>query len=335
MTRSFQDDLEELLKSQKYCDFKITCNGEEFNVHKAIICARSPVIAAAVDRGFKVRTLRSGKISFLWLRQEKESGTGVIRADSFSPKTVRSMIVFMYTQKYDGIELGRDADAEQVLSKLELLQIDDASGEKAPVDSQGLAKPTPNTFEPLMDHIHVNSIADYFDLPGLRDLANQKIKNILFTHWPVENFINLVNEAFTVTGDQKLHQIISNSIADHIEELIKRDDFADLNMEKGVSTMIIQNVVGRFVRIKDTLEQSVSELRHPNWMLTMEIERQKTAIEGMQNAIAALNENTICRNTSCDGIFDGYVEAYGPQRDLYRLRCGKCRCRHPHNPSGA
>ena len=38
----------------KYHDLKIVCHGREFNVHKAVVCVHSPVIAAAVDN-FQVR----------------------------------------------------------------------------------------------------------------------------------------------------------------------------------------------------------------------------------------------------------------------------------------
>ena len=44
-----------LLGAGKYSDLKLSCQGEIFNVHKSFVCWRSPVFAAAVDGGFKVR----------------------------------------------------------------------------------------------------------------------------------------------------------------------------------------------------------------------------------------------------------------------------------------
>lgn len=46
-----------LPQSSKYSDFQLECDGLSFPVHKIIVCSRSPVIGAAVDRGFKVMTL--------------------------------------------------------------------------------------------------------------------------------------------------------------------------------------------------------------------------------------------------------------------------------------
>lgn len=43
-----------LLDSGKYSDFKITCKGAEFKVHKAIVCSASDFFSALCDSGFKV-----------------------------------------------------------------------------------------------------------------------------------------------------------------------------------------------------------------------------------------------------------------------------------------
>lgn len=42
-------DLRALLKEGKYSDLTIICQKKEFKVHRNIICAQSPVLAAAID----------------------------------------------------------------------------------------------------------------------------------------------------------------------------------------------------------------------------------------------------------------------------------------------
>ena len=56
-TASTDSDLHKLLLSEKYSDLTFACNGEEFRVHKAVVCIQSPILAAACDGPFKVRQL--------------------------------------------------------------------------------------------------------------------------------------------------------------------------------------------------------------------------------------------------------------------------------------
>lgn len=39
---------------EKYSDLTRCCEGREFKLHKAIVCIKSPVLAAAVDGHFEV-----------------------------------------------------------------------------------------------------------------------------------------------------------------------------------------------------------------------------------------------------------------------------------------
>lgn len=44
----------QLLRTGDYSDFTLVCGGQEFRVHKNIVCSQSPVISAALKSGFKV-----------------------------------------------------------------------------------------------------------------------------------------------------------------------------------------------------------------------------------------------------------------------------------------
>lgn len=46
--------LRRLLDSGEHSDLTLTCQGEEFRLHKAVVCLQSPVIAAALRGNFKV-----------------------------------------------------------------------------------------------------------------------------------------------------------------------------------------------------------------------------------------------------------------------------------------
>ena len=47
--------MRQLLDTQKYSDVKLVCQNQEFNVHKAVVCIQSPVLAAAFGGDYQVR----------------------------------------------------------------------------------------------------------------------------------------------------------------------------------------------------------------------------------------------------------------------------------------
>jgi hypothetical protein len=46
--------LSELLQTGKFSDCTIVCQGKEFKLHKVVVCAQSPVIAAGLEKASKV-----------------------------------------------------------------------------------------------------------------------------------------------------------------------------------------------------------------------------------------------------------------------------------------
>lgn len=42
------------MKSGAYSDLKLACHGQEFSVHKMVVCSQSRVLAAAVNGEFEV-----------------------------------------------------------------------------------------------------------------------------------------------------------------------------------------------------------------------------------------------------------------------------------------
>jgi hypothetical protein len=51
-----------LMGAEKYSDIKLVCQGQEFKVHKAIVCTQSSVLAAACNRGFQVKLPKASRI---------------------------------------------------------------------------------------------------------------------------------------------------------------------------------------------------------------------------------------------------------------------------------
>ncbi|KIW91756.1 uncharacterized protein Z519_07724 [Cladophialophora bantiana CBS 173.52] len=77
----------DLLRSEKYSDFTIACNGVEFKVHRAVVCPASPFLDSACNSGFQEATSR--RIEF------REDDPGI----------VARVVLFLYTSDYDANQI--------------------------------------------------------------------------------------------------------------------------------------------------------------------------------------------------------------------------------------
>ncbi|CAG8950318.1 hypothetical protein HYFRA_00006811 [Hymenoscyphus fraxineus] len=79
---SLLSTISSLRNDDKYTDLEIRCQGQVFNVHKAIVCKQVEFFAACVDGNFQ------------------ESQTGVIEMKEDIPEIVDCFIEFLYTEDY-------------------------------------------------------------------------------------------------------------------------------------------------------------------------------------------------------------------------------------------
>lgn len=89
----------QLLASKEYTDLTLVCDGRTFNVHKAIVCAQSPMLAAACKGPFQVRH-RPCDGERVALTTSQESRTGTVAIEGFRPRTVRQLVEYLYKQEY-------------------------------------------------------------------------------------------------------------------------------------------------------------------------------------------------------------------------------------------
>jgi len=146
------------------------------------------------------------------------------------------------------------------------------------------------TAETLLGHVRVNAVADYYDIPQLKELANTKIRHIIQTNWSPYGFSEVIKEVFNSTTDKELREIMSLTVAAHIEELLEFEDFTELGV-------IGDFAIGKADRINHFLKilSKIQSYRNCDADFTCYVERGGTILE--------------------------------PQ---YTLRCAKCHCRHKY-----
>ncbi|RAO70530.1 uncharacterized protein BHQ10_006542 [Talaromyces amestolkiae] len=193
----------------------LECEGEKFFVLKSIVCKHSPVLSKACNGHFE------------------EASTDVISVTQFNAKTLRRMLEFMYEGKYEASELEKheelnydnyfardehpeEATLEDKIAALEICEVSSTEEDEPP---------TYTILDMLQPHILVNSISDYYDVPGLKSQANQHVCDVLENSWSASDFMAAAELTFASTSDTELYAIITAAINGHIKKLLDREDF--------------------------------------------------------------------------------------------------------------
>jgi hypothetical protein len=165
-----------LLESEEYSDLTIVCQRRQFKVHKAILCPQSDVISKLCD------------IDML------EKRTGLIEHEEFDADTVERMINFAYKKKYNATRRPRYEPAQEVeesIADMDSLAIEDTTttgGVALPQEDADATTPNATTLdeEPAelstadkgVIHARVHGLAEYYDMPELRDHAYSQFMSV-------------------------------------------------------------------------------------------------------------------------------------------------------------
>ncbi|KAI1113037.1 BTB/POZ protein [Nemania sp. NC0429] len=172
-----------LLESGEFSDFILVCGDEKFSVHKNIVCAQSPVIAAAMEGQFM------------------EAETNIFQVNDFKPVTLECMVQYMYTGKYEEKPLCRRNDEQN---------------EEPNMESDSDHSADRSISERWIHHGLVNCIADFFHLPALAKMSIATLDEITQEEWSAGAFRDLLCETLGKTGDKDFHHLLATRAADHI-----------------------------------------------------------------------------------------------------------------------
>ena len=208
----------ELLRSGNYSDFKITCKGAEFNVHRAIVCSASDFFKALCDSGFKVSSC-SGDFSKMVIDALQEQSAGSVDLPDDDPETVKRMIDFLYTGRYEAFDPNESSIGSGEVARASSRSSEHASmtAEVEETDGRWIDSEEPGSIAvwsstkpanlaDLKTHIMVYLIADKFDMQQLKDYALDTFK---------ASFDTLSREAREMSGFADLLTFAYESTSSH------------------------------------------------------------------------------------------------------------------------
>ncbi|KAI9791658.1 MAG: hypothetical protein M1835_000209 [Candelina submexicana] len=268
--------LQSAFLSSKYSDLTLLCQDKTFQVHKVIVCSRSPVIAAACD----------GKFS--------EATSGEFRMDEDDPVAVEHMVHYLYQLDYiPAPSLESPTTVDLTVDESEGLTNYDAQGQSpqpfpfhstrasfmGPIDpfhaswagpytgapsvppytatkkckknkrnfrdtelnESVSSRPTP---EPnLLLHVSIYALADKYGIHGLKTLAAEKFRVQAREHWDDPEFPQAMHEVYETTPDNDRH------LRDTVIETLQRNKSLVQKPEVGTVIKEINGLAYDLLRI--------------------------------------------------------------------------------------
>lgn len=171
------------------------------------------------------------------------------------------------------------------------------------------------TIQTLLAHVNVNAIADYYQIPALKTLAIAKIQDIFDKRWQKEGFLDVVEAAFTVTGDAALQKVVLAALTSHIGALLTLKDFSRVF------------VVGeRMIEVLTDLHKSSVDAR----TLKQENARLSALKTNLENLVSSIDRRGHC--CQCRATFGLYINrdvfSVVTGRPEYNLKCSKCHAKN-------
>jgi hypothetical protein len=195
-----------LLKPGRYSDPNIKCRGKVFKVHCNVVAFQSKPLAAAIDGDFKVRSgslaalahycFHSRMIANIFSGSKDPSDD----LEDHDPNIIETFIDFLYTQQYD----------------------DDGS--------KAANKSAPEVSNALHTNIALYIVGDKFDVTALKTLAKEKYEKTVSASWNCILFTSSLKLLYagTAKNGRLLKGVATNAAANHVEELVKNPEFAEL-----------------------------------------------------------------------------------------------------------
>ncbi|KAF7898449.1 hypothetical protein EAF00_004895 [Botryotinia globosa] len=266
------DALRALYATGKYADMKIRCEETVLDVHRAVVCIRSPVIAAAMDDD-------------RW----EEAAKGEYHMGDEELPVVKAMINYLYCGNYDD-QVALEGEASDDDSQVEPpssppKQVTEAIvwGQRREIRRQafgGFGQMNPQVApltkpSSLLFNAKVYIIADKYMIPALKSLAHEKFTKSLREHWNTPEFTAGAEFLWKNTpgSDMLLRRALVTTAATYLNVLLDRGEFVEFMSEYGdFAVGIMKKINGRddLVVTTSNVDQGARNSGKHTWMSFVE-----------------------------------------------------------------
>lgn len=186
----------------------------------------------------------------------------------------------------------------------------------------------------IREHVHVNSIADYYGIPALEKLANDRIRTIVQSV-PAErdrfwfhDLLPLVREALQMTGDKELFAVFAQGVVKYPDYFGAPDQIRELEALPGFCAQVVRTYAHLVPKIREEITKVVRDLagQKAQYVRGMSAKGQilmdhESVITRHRAALATLNRTDHCAKCSAE-----FPCTINPAQGC--LRC--LRCDHEH-----
>ncbi|KAK7224968.1 hypothetical protein V2G26_012971 [Clonostachys chloroleuca] len=279
--------LSQLLQSSEYSDFTLVCQGQEFHLHKNVVCVQSPMISAALRGDFK------------------ESKTNIVNADQFDPLIMQCVVDFWYKENY---RPHRPTTVKKEHRRTE----NQTQPAKSEVKKSKKNSSVPKIeIESYLHHVRVNAAADYYQVTKLKELSRAKLQHLLRSHWHLEMFPTLVQTIHGMTGDEEVYNLLALFAVRHMNELTELPEVAELDWGSEFTLRVLRSCGRNMSLLSSGLRKSHDDCARQAQMLD-NIDRCKQTMEKLTN----------CPN--CDRELLSMLEKTNCGH-AYHIRCRGCQ----------
>ena len=252
---AFHTTFKDLLANGQYSDLVITCHGDTYNVHKAIVCSRS---------GFFERADRF---------PGKEHEEGKVDLPEDDPRAINALVQYLYEGEYNPhLQDDEDLEASRPVPDNKnntfhyqfphtcvgsychspycnvcphhtcLSSTCKDSCENFTCRKCTDYKAPDHEAWQLLLHSQMYELGDKYQVVGLKDLAAEKFSRSCRKYWNDKEFPEAVHHAFTTTMecDMGLRQPATDIIAKHMELLNKAEMTVLIHKVNGLAASLLE-----------------------------------------------------------------------------------------------